>query len=82
MGSGVDGAVVVGEDFRVCGVLELSENVGGNASGFRGGIGGFGGEDAEGADLVVCVAGVEMEIEGELAGVGRDGFVENEKEAF
>ena len=80
--NGVDGAVVVGEDFGVGGFLQLGDDVGGNASGFGGGIGGFGGKDAEGADLVGGEAGVELESEGELAGVGWNGFVENEEEAF
>ena len=79
---GINGAVVFGEDFGIGGVVQLRENVGGDAAGFGGGVRGFGGEDAEGADLMIGKTGVEMEIEGELAGVGRDGFVENEKEAF
>ena len=79
---GINGAVVFSKDFGIGGVVQLRENVGGDADGFGGWIRGFGGEDAEGADLMIGITGVEMEIEGELAGVGRDGFVENEKEAF
>ena len=78
----VDAAMVVGEDFGIGGFLKLGENVGGDSSGFGGGILCFGGEDAEGSDLVAGGVKVEMEVNREFAGVGRDGLFKDEEEAF